>query len=100
MKSGSVLGCIKLVTAPSWRTKGVQLALYDPTSVFFEGEGPCGLSQYGRGRDHRSGRPQVILAVATDALGIPLHLEVLRGNRADTATLQGLLTALRRRFGV
>jgi hypothetical protein len=33
----------------------------------------------------------VLLAVAADARGVPLHLEVLRGNRGDTTTLQGLL---------
>jgi transposase len=42
----------------------------------------------------------VLLAVATDAQGVPLHLEVLRGNRGDTTTLQGLLATLRRRFGI
>lgn len=80
--------------------QGVSLVLYDLTSVYFEGDGPSGMSRYGHSRDHRSDRPQVILAVATDAQGIPLHLEVLRGNRADTTTLQGLLTTLRRRFGI
>ncbi len=80
--------------------QGVSLVLYDLTSVYFEGEGPDGISQYGHSRDHRSDRPQVILAVATDAQGIPLHLEVLRGNRSDTTTLQGLLATLRRRFGI
>jgi transposase len=80
--------------------QGVSLVLYDLTSVYFEGEGPAGLSRYGHSRDHRSDRPQVILAVAADAQGIPLHLEVLRGNRGDTTTLQGLLRTLRRRFGI
>jgi transposase len=80
--------------------QGVSLVLYDLTSVYFEGEGPAGLSRYGHSRDHRSDRPQVILAVAADAQGVPLHLEVLRGNRGDTTTLQGLLTTLRRRFGI
>jgi transposase len=80
--------------------QGVSLVLYDLTSVYFEGEGPVGLSRYGHSRDHRSDRPQVILAVAADAQGVPLHLEVLRGNRGDTTTLQGLLTTLRRRFGI
>jgi transposase len=42
----------------------------------------------------------MLLAVATDAHGVPLHLEVLRGNRGDTTTLQGLLATLRRRFGI
>ena len=80
--------------------QGVSLVLYDLTSVYFEGAGPEGTSQYGHSRDHRSDRPQVLLAVATDAQGVPLHLEVLRGNRADTTTLQGLLATLRRRFGI
>jgi transposase len=74
--------------------------LYDLTSVYFEGDGPQGISRYGHSRDHRSDRPQVILAVAADTQGVPLHLEVLRGNRADTTTLQGLLATLRRRFGI
>src|SRR2546421_2108840 len=80
--------------------QGISLVLYDLTSVYFEGEGPDGLSRYGHSRDHRSDRPQVLLAVATDQRGVPVHLEVLRGNRADTTTLQGLLAALRRRFGI
>jgi len=80
--------------------QGVSLVLYDLTSVYFEGNGPQGISRYGHSRDHRSDRPQVLLAVATDAQGVPLHLEVLRGNRSDTTTLQGLLTSLRRRFGI
>ena len=80
--------------------QGISLVLYDLTSVYFEGDGPEGTSQYGHSRDHRPDRPQVLLAVATDVRGVPLHLEVLRGNRGDTTTLQGLLATLRRRFGI
>ena len=80
--------------------QGVRLVLYDLTSVYFEGKGPAGLSQYGHSRDHRPDRPQIILAVATDLEGAPIHLEVLRGNRADNTTLTGLLSNLRRRFGI
>jgi transposase len=80
--------------------QGVSLVLYDLSSVYFEGDGPFGLSRYGHSRDHRSDRPQMILAVATDVQGVPLHVEVLRGNRSDTTTLQGLLATLRRRFGI
>jgi len=80
--------------------QGVSLVLYDLTSVYFEGEGPAGLSRYGHSGDHRSDRPQVLLAVAADEQGVPLHLEVLRGNRGDTTTLQALLATLRRRFGI
>ena len=80
--------------------QGVRLVLYDLTSTYFEGKGPEQLSRYGHSRDHRGDRRQVILAVATDAGGIPLHVEVLRGNRADNKTLRGLLATLRRRFGI
>jgi len=80
--------------------QSVRLVLYDLTSVFFEGQGPKHLAQYGHSRDHRADRQQIILAVATDPEGLPIHLSVLRGNRNDTKTLQGLLHTLRRRFGI
>jgi transposase len=80
--------------------ESVRLVLYDLTSVYFEGDEPEHLAKYGHSRDHRSDRPQIILAVATDTEGLPLHVAVLRGNRNDTQTLQGLLHTLRRRFGI
>ncbi len=80
--------------------QAVSLVLYDLTSVYFEGRGPQGLGAYGYSRDHREDRPQILLAVATDTEGIPIHLEVLRGNRTDTTTLHGLLASLKRRFGI
>jgi hypothetical protein len=75
----------------------ISLVLYDLTSVYFEGAGPARWAQYGHSRDHRSDRPQIILAVATDTRGVPLHLSILRGHRADTTTLQGFVKILRRR---
>ncbi len=79
---------------------GLRLTLYDLTSTYFEGKGPRGLAAYGHSRDHRSDRVQILLAVATDRQGVPLHVSILRGNRADNKTLRGLLCALRRRFGI
>ena len=80
--------------------QAVRLVLYDLTSVYFEGQGPEHLARSGHSRDHRADRPQIILAVATDTEGLPLHVSILRGNRNDTLTLQGLLHTLRRRFGI
>ena len=80
--------------------QSVRLVLYDLTRVYFEGNGPEHLAKYAHSRDHRSDRPQSILAVATDTEGVPLHVSVLRGNRNDTQTLQSLLHTLRRRFGI
>jgi transposase len=78
----------------------VSLALYDLTSVYFEGSGPTPLARYGHSRDHRSDRPQIILAVATDTHGTPLHISILRGNRADSTTLRSTIKILRRRFQI
>lgn len=78
----------------------VSLVFYDLTSVYFEGACPKHIARYGHSRDHRADLPQIILAVATDTAGTPLHLSVLLGNRADTSTLQGFLKILQRRFGV
>lgn len=80
--------------------ESVRLVLYDLTSVYFEGNGPEHFAKYGHSRDHRGDRPQINLAVATDTEGLPIHLSILRGNRNDTRTLQGLLHTLRRRFGI
>ncbi len=78
----------------------VRLVLYDLTGTYFEGKAPEHLGEYGHSRDHRGDRPQIILAAAADVNGVPLHVSVLRGNRADTTTLKGLLEKLRRRFGI
>jgi transposase len=80
--------------------QALRLVLYDLTSVYFEGQGPEHLARYGHSRDHRPDRPQILLAVATDTEGVPVHLSILRGNRGDTRTLQGLLHTLERRFGI
>src|SRR5262245_29953828 len=81
-------------------SQAVSLVLYHLTSVYFDGKGPQGVGAYGHAREHREDRPQSLLAVATDAQGIPIHLEVLRGNRDDTTTLRSLLASLKRRFGI
>ena len=97
--SGEWVGTEKALYAKAFPDP-VQLVLYDLTSVYFEGKGPFGIGRYGHSRDHRQDRPQVVLAVATDAEGLPIHIEVLRGNRTDNTTLQSLLATLRRRFGI
>jgi hypothetical protein len=97
--SGEWVGLEKALYARAFPDP-VRLVLYDLTSVYFEGKGPFGIGRYGHSRDHRRDRPQVLLAVATDAEGLPIHVEVLRGNRGDNTTLQGLLATLRRRFGI
>ncbi|MEI7813110.1 MAG: IS1634 family transposase [Ignavibacteria bacterium] len=79
---------------------GTTFVLYDLTSTYFEGRSPDKMGKYGYSRDHRDDRKQIILAIAVDASGVPIHMEVLKGNRADNSTLKPLLENLRRRFGL
>jgi hypothetical protein len=79
---------------------GATLVLYDLTSSYFEGAKNKTLAKYGYSRDHRDDRTQLILALATSPEGIPIHMEVLKGNRADNSTLVPLLATLGRRFGI
>jgi transposase len=79
---------------------GATLVLYDLTSSYFASAKNKTLAKYGYSRDHRDDRMQVILALATNAEGIPIHMEVLKGNRADNSTLAPLLATLGRRFGI
>ena len=50
--SGRWVGMEKQLYEQSF-AQGLSLVLYDLTSVYFEGEGPEGISQYGHSRDHR-----------------------------------------------
>lgn len=79
---------------------GATIVLYDLTGSYFEGAKRKKLAKYGYSRDHRDDRMQVILALATSAEGIPIHMEVLKGNRGDNSTLAPLLVTLGRRFGI
>ena len=89
----------KLMATEAFKER-LSFVLYDLTSIYFEGSGPTPLSKYGHSRDHRNDRLQIILAVATDSNGVPLHLSILRGNRADATTLESFLKILNRRFGI
>jgi transposase len=97
--SGNWVGIEKNLYSEAF-SSGVTLVLYDLTSSYFEGAKHKKLAAYGYSRDHRDDRMQMILALATNTDGIPIHMEVLKGNRADNRTLLPLLASLRRRFGI
>lgn len=98
--SGNWVGIERGLYKEAFRKQDITLVLYDLTSSYFEADGPKQLAQYDHSRDHRNDRRQLILALACDPSGIPLHMEVLNGNRADQTTLLPLLVTLRRRFNV
>ena len=78
----------------------VSLVLYDLTSVYFEGSGPSKLACHGENDLWAVVAGVARMAVATDTRGVPIHLSVLRGNRADNTTLQGILAILKRRHSI
>lgn len=73
-------------------------AYCDLTSTYMEGDS-CALALLGYSRDHRSDRPQVVLALVLMD-GIPVMHEVFPGNTLDKTTLTGILDALEERLGV
>ncbi|KXA96410.1 hypothetical protein AKJ38_03345 [candidate division MSBL1 archaeon SCGC-AAA259I14] len=73
-------------------------AFYDLTSSYVEGTA-CERALYGYSRDHRSDRPQVVLALVMMD-GMPVMHEVLPGNTLDKTTLEGLVEDLENRLQV
>lgn len=75
-----------------------RLLLYDTTSTFFEGtEAEPG--EYGHSKDKRWDRYQIIIGVVTNQDGLPLAVEVWKGNKNDADTIEGRIEVLRDRFG-
>lgn len=75
------------------------LVLYDLTSTYFEGR-HCPLGKLGHSRDDKSGKPQIVFGLLTNAQGCPVAVEVLAGNTADPKTVASQVTKLRLRFGL
>jgi transposase len=75
------------------------LVLYDLTSSYFEGR-HCPLATFGHSRDERSGNPQIVYGLLTDAQGCPVAVEVFAGNTADPNTVKVQIDKLRKRLGL
>src|SRR5438046_5670285 len=73
------------------------LLLYDVTSTYLEGR-CCELAQHGYSCDHRSDRPQIVIALMCAADGCPVAVEVFEGNTADPLTLSSQIEKLKQRF--
>jgi transposase len=52
------------------------MLLYDLTSTYFEGR-HCPLAKLGHSRDDKSGTPQIVFGLLTNAEGCPVAVEVL-----------------------
>jgi len=75
------------------------LVLYDLTSTYFEGR-HCPLAKLGHSRDDKSGKPQVVFGLLTNAAGCPVAVEIFDGNTGDPKTVATQVKKLRERFGL
>jgi len=78
----------------------LELAFFDTTSIYFEGEGGETLGQYGHSKDHRPDRKQMIVGAVLDERGRPICSELWPGNTADVKTLIPVVNRLRKRFSI
>jgi transposase len=75
------------------------MVLYDLTSTYFEGR-HCPLAKLGHSRDDKSGTPQIVFGLLTNAQGCPVAVEVFDGNTSDPKTVATQVDKLRKRFGL
>ena len=75
------------------------MVLYDLTSTYFEGR-HCPLARLGHSRDDKSGTPQIVFGLLTNAQGCPVAVEVFDGNTSDPKTVATQVDKLRQRFGL
>lgn len=75
------------------------VVLYDVTSAYFEGR-CCPLAQLGHNRDGKKGKRQIIFGLLCSRDGLPVAVEVFKGNMGDPKTLASQITKIRDRFGL
>jgi hypothetical protein len=75
------------------------LVLYDVSSAAFEGRA-CPLGEIGHARDGVKGRLQIVYGLMCTTAGVPVAIEVFKGNTADPKTLATQIDKLKKRFGL
>ncbi|WLP85254.1 IS1634 family transposase [Mycoplasma seminis] len=67
-------------------SRKVELVFYDSTTMYFESFSRLGLRHSGYSKDGKFKEDQVVVGMATDENGIPIHIETFKGNTADSKT--------------
>ncbi|PKP51594.1 MAG: IS1634 family transposase, partial [Candidatus Altiarchaeales archaeon HGW-Altiarchaeales-3] len=75
------------------------LYLYDVTSSYLEGK-ENELGEFGYNRDGKKHKLQIVIGLLTDDEGIPVSIEVFKGNTTDPKTFLSQIKKLALRFGV
>ncbi len=75
-----------------------ELFLYDVTSTYLEGTENA-LAAFGYNRDRKRGKKQLVIGLLCDPEGVPLSIEVFRGNTQDPKTFAPQVRKIVERFG-
>ena len=75
------------------------MVLYDVSSAAFEGR-TCPLGAIGHPKDGVRGRLQIVYGLLTSKDGIPVAIEVFKGNTGDPTTVASQVDKLKDRFGL
>ncbi len=78
---------------------GGTLVLYDVSSAAFEGR-TCPLGAIGHPKDGVRGRLQIVYGLLTSKEGIPVAIEVFKGNTGDPKTVKSQVDKVKDRFGI
>ena len=78
---------------------GGTLVLYDVSSAAFEGR-TCPLGAIGHPKDGVRGRLQIVYGLLTSPEGIPVAIEVFKGNTGDPATVAAQVSRVKDRFEI
>lgn len=85
-----------------FRTKGAEvpcLYLYDVTSSYLEGlENELG--DWGYNRDGKKGKKQIVIGLLTDEKGVPVSVEVFKGNTLDPKSFFNQVNKLANHFKI
>lgn len=77
----------------------VDVALFDTTTAYFEGEGPT-IACKGKSKDGKYDHNQIVIGVVLTRDGWPLCAEVWPGNKTDVTTVRPILEKLSKRFSI
>jgi hypothetical protein len=78
---------------------GGTLVLYDVSSAAFEGR-TCPLGAIGHPKDGVRGRLQIVYGLLTSKDGVPVAIEVFKGNTGDPTTVAAQVTKVKDRFAI
>lgn len=78
----------------------LDVVFFDTTSIYFEGEGGETLGRYGKSKDHRPDRKQMVVGLVLDNDGDPVCCEMWPGNATDVKSLTPVVERLQQRFQV